>query len=138
MKDLRNRFDRVVSYAGWTIPSYIVFSFAVLVFEFTHLQWTHLVFTSLAVGFAIPLKRRAFAEVFLIAFTIWIVLAFIQDVQTGFRLSTRISQVFGASFAPTAYIATGMVSGFICGSAAACSQRVRQWLVCTSAMRIKR
>lgn len=123
------RFRDQVSFPGWVWPTYALFALGLLISGFMNLPWQHLIAFGLLAGFCLPLTRRAFVEIFILAFAVWIAMALWQDSAAGFRLSARISRVFSMALPPVAYIITGLVPGLLAGTAAASAQRLRQWLV---------
>lgn len=88
--------------------------------------WWALVGPSVLAGFCFASARRSFVQIFLIAAIVWAAMAIYQDMQSGGRLSQRISAVFRVPIPLFAYVVTAVLPGITAGLAGWFGQSVRR------------
>ena len=89
------------------------------------IPWWAIAIPGIATGFFQRSSLRAFIDAFIVAFSVWMIMALVQDSAMGFRISTRIAGVFRLPFCFFAVIITGLVAGLTVGAAAWCGEALR-------------
>ena len=80
--------------------------------------WESLVIPSLVLGLFRYRRNGDFLKIAAATATAWIIMAFIQDARTGFRISPRLAGVMSLPSALLIYLAMGLIAGTIGGLAA--------------------